>query len=28
MTGEDGDALTEAVEKLRTSSMEIGKAIY
>ncbi len=28
MTGEDGDAMTEAVEKLRTSSMEIGKAIY
>jgi hypothetical protein len=28
MNGEDGDAIREALEKLKTSSMEIGKSIY
>jgi hypothetical protein len=28
MNGEDGDAMREALEKLKTSSMEIGKAVY
>jgi hypothetical protein len=28
MEGEDGDAIREALEKLKTSSMEIGKSIY
>jgi hypothetical protein len=28
MNGEDGDKIKEAIEKLKTSSMEIGKSIY
>jgi len=28
MNGNDADAIREALEKLKTSSMEIGKAIY
>jgi len=28
MNGEDADAIKDAVEKLRNSAMEIGKAIY
>jgi hypothetical protein len=28
MNGEDGDAIKEQLEKLKTSSMEIGKSIY
>jgi hypothetical protein len=28
MNGEDGDRIKEAIEKLKTSSMEIGKSMY
>jgi hypothetical protein len=28
MGGDDGDRIKEAIEKLKTSSMEIGKSIY
>jgi len=28
MNGDDGDRIKEAIEKLKTSSMEIGKSIY
>jgi hypothetical protein len=28
MNGQDNDAIREGLEKLRNSSMEIGKAIY
>ncbi len=28
MNGDDGDKIKEAIEKLKTSSMEIGKSNY